>query len=84
MRAHMAERLVLNKQRLEEEHANLLEAQAKVSHNGMQTSVFSCKICTQVQSESDYARTLLSLAGLLEFFPLLGHREAWYTSSFCI
>ena len=32
LRADMTERLTLNRQRLEEEHANLLEAQAQVSH----------------------------------------------------
>lgn len=41
LRADMTERLALNRQRLEEEHARLLEAQAQVSHAAMHT-VVSC------------------------------------------
>ena len=39
LREDMTERLALNRQRLEEEHANLLETQAQVSHTAMHTDI---------------------------------------------
>lgn len=41
LRADMTERLALNRQRLDEEHAKLLEAQAQVRYVAMHTAV-SC------------------------------------------
>lgn len=42
MKADMAERLVLNRRRLEEEHARLLEAQAQVRHMPCPMGIVSC------------------------------------------
>lgn len=56
----MTERLALNRQRLEEEHANLLETQAQVSHTAMHT-VISCMALHSAQCDTESWLSIIAL-----------------------
>lgn len=69
LRADMTERLALNRQRLEEEHANLLEVQAQVRHTAMHTVKSGMSLYSANTSDRGHDQALLLLTSLLDILP---------------